>query len=151
MYYYPNLCYSALMGKKGGRRRLTEKEKRFADLWLKNGHNGTRAALAVYDSKSPKVAGITAARALARDRVMAYIQGCAEIAAENVFELANAAKNEQVRLAANKDILDRSGFKAAEKHESVVLHAHANSERVAQLAAEVALRLSERKLVEPSE
>lgn len=131
-----------------GRKRITDKQRRFADLWLKNGKNGTQAALRTFEVKTPKTASTVAARALASEGVMEYLRGVAGIAAENVYELANKAKNETVRLNANKDILDRTGFKVVERHESVVLHAHANSERVAQLAAEVAAKLAERKLIE---
>jgi hypothetical protein len=45
----------------------------------------------------------------------------ATIAAAKLVQLARGAKSEYVQLEASKDILDRAGFKAPERH----MHMHA--------------------------
>ena len=123
------------------------KEKKLADGYLKHG-NGTRAALASYNTTSEPVAASIASEVLRREKVLAYIAGCAEKAASNVFKLANTAKNENVRLSANRDILDRAGLQAASRSESVsiVEHHHSGGIVIAQLAEKVSSELANRKL-----
>ena len=50
----------------------------------------------------------------------------ATVAAAKVLKLAQGAKSEYVQLEASKDILDRAGYKAADKH----MHLHAGDIQV---------------------
>ena len=72
---------------------------------------------------------MTASKALRLPHVQAYMmQRVAETmglnattAAARLVQLAQGAKSEYVQLEASKDILDRAGFKAPERH----MHMHA--------------------------
>ena len=72
---------------------------------------------------------VTASKALRLPHVQAYMmQRVAETlginattAAARLVQLAQGAKSEYVQLEASKDILDRAGFKAPERH----MHMHA--------------------------
>ena len=72
---------------------------------------------------------MTASKALRLQHVQAYMmQRVAETlginattAAARLVQLAQGAKSEYVQLEASKDILDRAGFKAPERH----MHMHA--------------------------
>jgi len=72
---------------------------------------------------------VTASKALRLPHVQAYMmQRIAETmglsattAAARLVQLAQGAKSEYVQLEASKDILDRAGFKAPERH----MHMHA--------------------------
>ena len=72
---------------------------------------------------------VTASKALRLPHVQAYMMQrigetmgvSATIAAARLVQLARGAKSEYVQLEASKDILDRAGFKAPERH----MHLHA--------------------------
>ena len=78
---------------------------------------------------------MTASKALRLQHVQAYMmQRVAETlginattAAARLVQLAQGAKSEYVQLEASKDILDRAGFKAPERH----MHMHAGDIPVA--------------------
>ena len=95
-------------------KNLTKKEKGFADDYLDTG-NGTQSILKNYDTESERVASVMAVENLAKPKIQAYLENNAEGAISRVVELSKEAKNEQVKLNANKDILDRAGYKPAEK------------------------------------
>ena len=71
---------------------------------------------------------VTASKALKLPHVQDYMMRCinesigmnATIASSKLVKLAKGAKSEYVQLEASKDILDRAGFKAPDKH----LHLH---------------------------
>jgi len=94
--------------------RLTKKEKAFANEYINTGV-GTTAALKAYDTDDYMTAASIASENLKKPKVIAYIESKAEKAAEFVFTLAETGENENVRLSASKDILDRAGFKPVEK------------------------------------
>lgn len=102
---------------------LTKKEKGFVKDYLETG-NATQSALRNYDTTSENVAGNIGHTNLRKAKIQAYLEEKAEKASENIYNLANDAENEAVRLNANKDILDRAGFKAVDK--SVNLNVTAN-------------------------
>lgn len=89
---------------------LTKKEKEFADEYLETG-NGTKAALKAYDTNSENMAAVLASRTIRKDKVRAYLEEKAEIASQVIFELATTSQQDNVRLGAAKDILDRAGHK----------------------------------------
>jgi phage terminase small subunit len=109
-------------------RQPTAKQRAFVDALVANGCSITEAAgLAGY--ASCESGRVTASKSLRLAHVQAYMmQRVAEtmgvsatIAAAKLVQLARGAKSEYVQLEASKDILDRAGFKAPERH----MHMHA--------------------------
>ncbi|WP_223596702.1 terminase small subunit [Neobacillus bataviensis] len=108
---------------------LTDKQKKFSEIFLEisNGHKA--AILAGYAEigasqeayrllRNPRVKEyIDELEKERRDRIQGRLATMAEKSAEMIFELAMSAESENVRLSAIKDILDRSGFKAPDKVE----------------------------------
>lgn len=94
---------------------LTLKEKRFAEKYMETG-NATEATVAAgYNVKSRNVAKNIGSENLSKPDIRAYIQEMASGAASRIVEMSMNAENETVRLSANKDILDRGGYKAPER------------------------------------
>ena len=73
------------------------------------GESGIRAVLNNYNVTNPKIAGQMASKILRRKRIVDYLERHGLGAARRVEELAKNAKQEDIRLRANKDILDRIG------------------------------------------
>lgn len=113
-------------------REATKKQKGFAKTYIETG-NGTQAALAHYNTKDPDVAKSIASENLTKPNVRALIEDFAEKAAKNVQILADTAENETVRLNANKDVLDRAGYKPIERTMNVNVEVEA-SEEIKELA-----------------
>lgn len=103
--------------------KLTKKEKGFAKDYLETG-NGTQSALSNYDTEDENTAASIASENLRKPKIIEYLESKAEKAVENIYNLANTAENEAVKLNANKDILDRAGYKAVER--TVNLNVEAN-------------------------
>lgn len=99
-------------------KKLTKKQKDFADQYLKTG-NGTKSALKAYETTSVNTAAVIAVENLSKPKVIQYLEDKAERAAEIVFELAENAETDAVKLSASKDILDRAGFSAVDKSVNV--------------------------------
>ena len=109
-------------------KKLTDKQTALVDTLVANGCSIKQAAgLAGYaDGESGRV---TASKALKLAHVQQYMMRrmneefsvSATLAASTVRRLAGGAKSEYVQLEASKDILDRAGFKAPDKH----MHLHA--------------------------
>ena len=107
---------------------LTAKQSALVDALVANGCSIKEAAgLAGY--AKGEAGRVTASKALRLPHVQSYMmQRIAEsmgvsatIAAAKLVQLSQGAKSEYVQLEASKDILDRAGFKAPEKH----MHLHA--------------------------
>lgn len=108
-------------------KKLTAKQAGLVDALVSNGCTITEAAkLAGYaEGDSGRV---TASKALRLPHVQAYMMQRvgetlgvnATIAASKLLKLAQGAKSEYVQLEASKDILDRAGFKAPDKHQHLV-------------------------------
>ena len=101
---------------------LTKKQKEFADEYLETG-NGTQAALKAYDIETKKKEECAASigyENLRKPQIQAYIENEAEGAASRIVEISKTAKMEAVKLNANKDILDRAGFKPTDKTDNTV-------------------------------
>lgn len=105
--------------------KLTHKQKIYADNYLETG-NGTQSALKAYDTTSYKTANVISAENLKKPSVIEYLKSQAQKAAERVIVLAESAENETVRLNANKDILDRAGYKAVDKVQSMNVNVNTN-------------------------
>ena len=98
-------------------KRLSKKQKGFVKDFLATG-NAVRSVLNNYDTKDYNTAAVIGNENLNKPNIQALIESYAEKAAQNIYELANNAEGEPVKLSANKDILDRAGFKPIEKSES---------------------------------
>lgn len=96
-------------------RAITKKQKEFADEYLQTG-NATQSALKVYDTDSLDVAKSIGSENLTKPNVEKYLQEKSLKAAEVINEIMIHGENDNVRLNAAKDVLDRAGFKATEKH-----------------------------------
>lgn len=129
-------------------RTLTRKQEAFAREYIDNNGNGAKAALKAYDTEDNGTARVIASQNLTKYNVIEYIQSKASKAASNVFTLANKAKNETVRLNANKDILDRAGFRPVERREEVSLHKYEGSIDITHLALQTVEKLKEVRLKE---
>jgi len=107
--------------------KLTPKQTKLVDTLVATGCSITEAAkIAGYASGDS--GRVTASKALKLPHVQDYMMRCinesigmnATIASSKLVKLAKGAKSEYVQLEASKDILDRAGFKAPDKH----LHLH---------------------------
>ena len=107
--------------------KLTPKQPKLVDTLVATGCSITEAAkIAGYASGDS--GRVTASKALKVPHVQEYMMRCiqdsigmnATIASSKLVKLSQGAKSEYVQLEASKDILDRAGFKAPDKH----LHLH---------------------------
>ena len=112
---------------------LTAKQEALVDHLVANG--GTiRDAAAVAGYAEGESGRVSASKALALPHVQSYMMQRvrdelgvkATLAAHQVARLAMTAKSEYVQLEASKDILDRAGLKAPDKH----MHLHAGDIKV---------------------
>lgn len=116
-------------------RIITKKQKKFADKYIETG-NGAQAARETYDVSTDESARAIASQNLTKPPIQEYLQSKAEIAASIVFQIAQFGESDDVKLKASKDILDRAGYKAAEKHINVNVEVAA-SPKVKELAAKL--------------
>ncbi len=93
---------------------MTLRQQKFANEYLGTG-NATEAASRAYKPKNRNTAHSIGAENLRKPAIRAYLDEKAEDAASMVYKLSQEAKNENVRLHASRDILDRAGFKPPEK------------------------------------
>lgn len=96
----------------------TKKLKKVADEFLATGDK-TNSVKKILGTESSSTALKQADNILNRDLVRNYIESKAMRAAERIDILAETSDNAQVQLAANKDILDRSGFKPLETNVNI--------------------------------
>lgn len=115
--------------------RLTKKQKDFAEEYVKTG-NGRQSVMKTYDPTTINAAGAIATENLKKPNVQEYIQSLAQEAANNIREIANTSENDGVRLSANKDILDRGGYKAVEKSVTLTINAETSDPNAIALAKE---------------
>ena len=88
---------------------ITPKQKEFADGLL-SGKDKGEAAIDAYDIESENkmgVGGAIATQNLKKLKVIEYVESQGYGAATRIVKLSKEAKNENVMLSANKDILDR--------------------------------------------
>jgi len=93
---------------------LTKKQAGFVADYLDTG-NGVQSALKNYDTTDYSTAGVIAFENLKKPKILKAIEDAAEGAFSRVVDLSISAENETVKLNANKDILDRAGFKPVER------------------------------------
>ena len=107
---------------------LTSKQELLVDTLVAKGCSIKDAAHEA-GYASGEAGRVTASKALRLPHVQSYMMQRvsetmgvnATIAASRLVKLAQGAKSEYVQLEASKDILDRAGFKAPERH----MHLHA--------------------------
>ena len=93
--------------------KLTPKQKIFVEEYLKTG-NATKSALKAYDTNY-NTASVIASENLEKPSIKQALANQAEQALNVIIELSNSSSNDNVRLQASKDILDRAGYKPIEK------------------------------------
>ena len=112
---------------------LTEKQTALVEHLV--AHGGTiKAAAEAAGYKAGESGRVSASKALAKPHVQAYMMQRvrdelgtqATLALHQVTRLSANAKSEYVQLEASKDILDRAGLKAPDKH----MHLHAGDIKV---------------------
>ena len=99
---------------------LRPKQKKFADEYLRT-WNWTKSALATYNTTDYNTAHAIASENLQKPTIREYIESISADAMKRINKLSIEAKNENVRYTANKDIVDRAGYKPTEKTESKVV------------------------------
>ena len=116
-----------------GTKMLTAKQTALVDTLVATGCSITHAAKAA-GYAAGESGRVSASKALGQSHVQAYMMEKmrqemgvrATLALSTVTKLAGTAKSEYVQLEASKDLLDRAGFKAPDKH----MHLHAGDIRV---------------------
>lgn len=107
------------MTTKNAKKPLTPKLERFARAYLDKGVGSVAVREAGYDlsgSKDPaSTARVIASENLTRLNVREFLAKHALPAASRIEELSKTSNNSMVKLLANKDILDRAGFKPVER------------------------------------
>ena len=88
-------------------------DKLFADKYIETQRLGM-SALAVFPDLTPTQATTKAQGLIRKDAVREYINNQAMGAMTRIVKLSVKSKNLNVRLAANKDIMDRAGYKPQE-------------------------------------
>lgn len=101
--------------------KLTKKQKLFANEYIDTG-NGLQSALVAYDTKDPNTAAMIASENLTKPNVKEYIESHAEEAASMIYQLSQKSEQDNIRLSASKDILDRAGYGAVNKSETKSLN-----------------------------
>ena len=115
------------------RRQITNKQKALVDTLVAKGCSIKLASEEAGYAKGES-GRVSASKALRLAHVQEYMMRAiqdsmgvnATLASAKLVHLASGAKSEYVQLEASKDILDRAGFKAPDKH----MHLHAGDIRV---------------------
>ena len=103
----------------------TEKQDKFIENYCLTGNAAKAAEMAGYSKKTSKQMGYSLKNQFQSEideKMMRMIQDSVPGALAQVNNLATAAASEGVRLNACKDILDRAGYKPAEKVEQKISH-----------------------------
>ena len=95
------------------KKTITPLDKEFADKVLA-GQKKTHAVKDVFGVESNVTAANKANAIMNKDEERKYIESQAGGAAERITDIAMNSENEMVKFNANKDILDRAGFKPQE-------------------------------------
>jgi phage terminase small subunit len=98
-------------------KRLTCKQKKFADNYLETGNATQSTLMAGYDVKDNFSAAVIGNENLKKINIEEYLREHAGNAMTRIEEMSRTAINETVKLNANKDIMDRAGYKPTDKSE----------------------------------
>jgi phage terminase small subunit len=94
---------------------LRPDQKEFVKEYIDNGGNATQAVIDIERTENRDSAGVIGHRMLRNVKIQELIENQAEGAFSRIVELSEKAKNETVKLSANKDIVDRAGFKPIDR------------------------------------
>ena len=97
--------------------KLTRKQDKYI-AWILAGKPWVQAALDAYNTTDYNSANQISVQNLQKLTIQAKLQSLSQWAVDRVTKLSKTAKNEAVRLSANKDILDRAGYKPVDKVEA---------------------------------
>jgi len=114
--------------KTDSRRHLTEKQELLVDTLVAKGCSIAEASQDAGYAKGES-GRVSASKALRLSHVQEYMMKRitesiginATLASAKLVRLASGAKSEYVQLEASKDILDRAGFKAPDKHQHQIV------------------------------
>lgn|SRR3990167_5658236 len=98
-------------------KRLSAKQKNFANAYIESGDATESVIKAGYKVKDKHSASSIGIENLKKLDVMEYIREHSPQAALNIVKLGNTARSESVKYQANRDILDRGGYKPTENQE----------------------------------
>ena len=93
------------------KRKLTLKQQRFTDEYLKTG-NATEAASRVYKTKNRNTANAIWNENLVKPGIKAEIEDRVQEAKDIIYWLAKWSKKDEVKIRAAQDIIDRAEWKA---------------------------------------
>lgn len=89
-------------------KKLTPKQKKFADKYLETG-NGTKAAKEAYDVKNNVVAGAVSYENLRKPQIEAYLESHVQLAQNELIKILKKKDAKDTdKIAVAKDILDRT-------------------------------------------
>jgi len=103
----------------------TPKQEAFIEAYCLTGNAKKSAVMAGYPEKSAKQKGHELKKQFAdeiKSQIERNVLDAAPIALSAMRRLAEDATSESVRLAANKDLLDRAGLKPTERVEQKIAH-----------------------------
>ena len=105
----------------------TFKEKKVFVNAIKDGYTQQAAAIRAFPElvSNPEYASTKASRMMRQKKVRRMLEDESEGAVSRIAELSKKARNEKVKLDANRDLLDRAGFKAVDKVQTQSLHVEA--------------------------
>jgi phage terminase small subunit len=110
-----------------------DRDEEFVAEFVKNGGNATQAAISVGVSEaSARTIGYRLKMRLANDidaEQREALKGYSSKALNQIQELAESAVSEKVKLDANKDLLDRAGWKPVDKSEVTEVNQWENASR----------------------
>lgn len=107
-------------------KRLTKKQKGFVKDYLDTG-NATLAVHNHYDVKNDATARVIGSENLTKPNIKQYLEDKANDAVETIYKISQYGESDQVKLSASKDILDRAGYGAVEKSQSIRLNVETKS------------------------
>ena len=124
----------------------TEKQQKFVEFYVMTGNAKKSAIMAGYSAATAEVNGCKLRKQLSAEidqETRTAIAHHAAMSVKNLVDLANNAESETVKLQANKDILDRAGYKPTDRVEQTVTYDDKSTE---ELVAELNDLIGDRRL-----
>jgi phage terminase small subunit len=88
---------------------MTPKQAKFTNCYIETG-SATEAAMEAYEPKNRATASVIGHENLRKPKIRAFLDEKAVDAVVMIYKLSQKARSENVRLNANRDILDRAGY-----------------------------------------
>ena len=120
---------------------LTDKQNLFVENYIKTSNAKQSAIMAGYSEKTAQVMGAKLKKQFREeiaDRTRTRLMDGAGMALDTILDLVKNSTSDTVKLAAARDLLDRSGYKPTEKIEQTVVEKSTDELRteLAQLMGE---------------